>query len=84
MQYSRERGVLRKAEVPEARREAGSLLAHVLDKDRTFLISHAEDLLINGQLNEFRDYVERRAQGEPLQYITGSQDFFGLEFKSDA
>ncbi len=74
-------GVLRKGRVPEARREAGSLLAHVLDKDRTFLISHAEDFLINGQLNEFRDYVERRAQGEPLQYITGSQDFFGLEFK---
>ena len=73
--------VLRKAGVPDARREAGSLLGHVLDKDRTFLISHAEDLLINGQLNEFRDYVERRAQGEPLQYITGSQDFFGLEFK---
>jgi len=73
--------LLRKAGVPEARREAGSLLAHVLDKDRTFLISHAEDLLINGRLNEFRDYVERRAQGEPLQYITGSQNFFGLEFK---
>jgi release factor glutamine methyltransferase len=73
--------VLRKAGVPEARREASSLLAHVLDKDRTFLISRAEDFLINGQLNEFRDYVERRAQGEPLQYITGSQDFFGLEFK---
>jgi release factor glutamine methyltransferase len=73
--------LLRKAGVPEARREAGSLLAHVLDKDRTFLISHAEDLLINGRLNEFRDFVERRAQGEPLQYITGSQNFFGLEFK---
>jgi len=73
--------VLRKAGVPEARREAGSLLAHVLDADRTFLISHAEDLLINGQLNEFRDCVERRAQGVPLQYITGFQDFFGLEFK---
>src|ERR1700730_18387136 len=73
--------VLRKARVPEARREGGSLLAHVLDKEITFLISHAEDFLINGKLNEFRDYVERRAQGEPLQYITGSQDFFGLEFK---
>ncbi len=73
--------VLRKAGVPEARREAGSLLAHVLDADRTFLIGHAEDLLINGQLNEFRDCVERRAQGVPLQYITGFQDFFGLEFK---
>jgi release factor glutamine methyltransferase len=73
--------VLRKGGVTEARREAGSLLAHVLEKDRTFLISHAEDLLIDGKLDEFSDYVERRAQGEPLQYITGSQDFFGLQFK---
>jgi release factor glutamine methyltransferase len=73
--------VLRKAGVPGARREAGSLLSHVLGKDRTFLISHAENLIADGQMNEFRECVERRAQGEPIQYITGSQDFFGLEFK---
>ena len=34
---------LRKAGVPEARREAGSLLAHVLERDRSFILSHAED-----------------------------------------
>ena len=73
--------MLRKAGVPEARRETGSLLSHVLGKDRTFLISHAEELIADGQMNEFRECVERRAQGEPIQYITGSQDFFGLEFK---
>jgi len=72
---------LPRAGVPEARREAGSLLAHILVKDRTFLISHAEDLLSDKDLNSFRDYIERRAAGEPLQYIIGSQDFFGLEFK---
>ena len=73
--------VLRKAGVPDERREAGSLLAHVISKDRTFLISHAEDVLSGRELSDFRDRVERRAKGEPLQYITGSQDFFGLEFK---
>ena len=73
--------LLRKAGVPAARREAGSLLAHGINKDRTFLISHAEDVLSDRELGDFRDRVERRAKGEPLQYITGSQNFFGLKFK---
>lgn len=72
---------LRKAGVPEARREAGSLLAHVLDRDRSFILSHAEDPLGLEQLEQFCDYLDRRAQGEPLQYITGHQEFFGLDFE---
>ena len=32
-------------------------------------------------LSQFREFVERRAAGEPLQYITGVQDFFGREFR---
>ncbi|HEY6802227.1 MAG TPA: peptide chain release factor N(5)-glutamine methyltransferase [Pyrinomonadaceae bacterium] len=72
---------LRKGDVPEARREAGSLLAHVIDKDRTFLISHAEDLLTEEDFHRFREIVKRRAAGEPLQYITGRQDFYGREFR---
>ena len=73
--------VLSSAGVPEARREAGSLLSFILGKDRTFLISHAEDQLSDDSLRRFREGVERRASGEPLQYITGVQDFFGREFR---
>jgi len=72
---------LRKAGVPEARREAGSLVAHVLDRDRSFILSHAEDTIGPEQLEQVHDYLERRAQGEPLQYITGHQEFFGLDFE---
>lgn len=67
--------------VPEARREAGSLLSFILEKDRTFLISHAEDETDENSLGRFREFVERRASGEPLQYITGVQDFYGREFR---
>src|SRR6185503_18717600 len=67
--------------VPEARREAGALLSFVLGKDRTFLISHAEDPVGDESLDQFRGFVERRAAGEPLQYITGVQDFYGREFR---
>jgi release factor glutamine methyltransferase len=73
--------MLHKAGVAEPRREAGSLLAHLLGKDRTFLITQAEDTLSDADLDSYRGLVERRAKWEPLQYITGVQDFFGLEFK---
>src|SRR5688500_10407635 len=73
--------ILRDAGVPEARREAGSLLSFILGRDRTFLISHAEDQLDLELLDQFEKSVERRAGGEPLQYITGVQDFFGREFR---
>jgi release factor glutamine methyltransferase len=69
------------AGVADARREAGSLLAHVIRKDRTFLISHADDLLAEAELREFEAAIARRAAGEPAQYITGVQDFFGRSFR---
>jgi len=72
---------LRKAGVPEARREAGSLLAFLLDKDRTFILSHADDPISGEQETLFEEFLDARAQGEPAQYITGRQDFYGLEFE---
>lgn len=73
--------VLQTAGVPESRRDAGSLLAFVIQKDRTFLISHAEEKLNLNESLEFRKVVERRAAGEPLQYIMGQQDFYGRVFR---
>jgi len=73
--------MLEAAGVSEARREASSLLEFVLGKDRTFLISHAEDAVDYGSVGQFRGFVERRMAGEPLQYITGVQDFYGREFR---
>lgn len=72
---------LRNGGVSEARREAGSLLSFVLGKDRTFVISRAEDQVDEDSLAKFRESVARRASGEPLQYIVGVQDFFGRQFR---
>jgi release factor glutamine methyltransferase len=71
--------ILENAGVPEARREAASLLSFVIGKDRTFLIAHSEDEV--NDVDQFRELLERRAAGEPAQYITGTQDFFGREFR---
>jgi release factor glutamine methyltransferase len=73
--------ILDNAGVPEARREASSLLSHVIGRDRTFVISHAEDLIEASALKVFESLIQRRSQGEPHQYITGLQHFFGLELK---
>ena len=67
--------------MPEARREAASLIEHITGHDRTFLITHAETALASSDVRSLRDLVERRAAGEPLQYITGRQDFYGLGFE---
>jgi release factor glutamine methyltransferase len=71
--------ILENAGVPEARREAASLLSFVIGKDRTFLIAHSEDEV--NDVDQFCELLERRAAGEPAQYITGTQDFFGREFR---
>lgn len=72
---------LRHSGISEPRREASSLLEHVIERDRTFTIAHADELISAEQLETFRKVVTRRASGEPLQYITGRQAFFGLDFE---
>jgi release factor glutamine methyltransferase len=73
--------LLRQSGVMEARREAASLLEHITGRDRTFLITHAETPLTSPDVRTLRNLVMRRAAGEPIQYITGRQDFYGLTFE---
>jgi release factor glutamine methyltransferase len=73
--------ILRDAAVIEPRREAGSLLAHLLDGDRSFVLTHGDDILADRQYQTFRLLIARRAGGEPLQYLTGRQEFFKLDFE---
>ena len=72
---------LRVAGLSEPRREAGSLLSHVVGRDSAFLITHADETLTDAERETFRDAVARRAAGEPFQYIAGRQEFYGLEFE---
>jgi release factor glutamine methyltransferase len=69
------------AGVNEARKEATSLMSHALESDRTFVIAHAEDELNELRLQTFRSLIKRRAQREPLQYLTGHQEFYNLDFE---
>lgn len=69
------------AGIANARREAGSLLTYAIDRDRGYLITHTDDLLTHERVEAFRSFIARRAAGEPLQYITGHQEFYKLDFE---
>jgi release factor glutamine methyltransferase len=73
--------ILQDAVVDESRREAVSLLAHVLGRDRSFLIAHSDESLPDEQYQTFKSLITRRSQGEPLQYLTGHREFFKLDFE---
>ena len=67
--------------VAEPRRESVSLLARALQKDKTFLYTYPERELSDSEENLFDSLLHRRASREPFQYITGVQEFYGLEFE---
>ena len=56
------------------------LLAHVLQKDRSWLVAHDEYSPTTEELGSFTAYIERRKEGEPLAYILGYKDFYGRKF----
>jgi release factor glutamine methyltransferase len=61
--------------------DARVLLRHALGVDDARLIAHDGEVLTPGQLEAFDAVVARRHDGEPVAYITGVREFFGLEFK---
>lgn len=56
------------------------LLSHILKKDRSFLYAYPEKILTEKQIAPFEAMSRRRVKNEPLAYILGYKEFFGLEF----
>ena len=57
------------------------LLAHVLGRDRSFLVAHSSDELDPGNTNRFDQLLARRFAGVPLAYLTGEKEFWSLKLK---
>src|SRR5213593_2275859 len=72
---------LREAQVPSFTLATELLLLHVLDRDRTWLYAHPEEQISAADAERFFALIGRRANGEPTQYLTGKQEFWGLEFE---
>jgi release factor glutamine methyltransferase len=71
---------LHAAAVPSRTLAAELLLMHTLGCDRAWLYAHPEAPLTEAQAAAFAGLVARRADGVPTQYLTGKQEFWGLEF----
>jgi release factor glutamine methyltransferase len=72
---------LRDAKIASFTLAAELLLLHAVGRDRTWLYSHPEDEISAEQQSQFFSLIARRANGEPLQHLTGKQEFWGLEFE---
>lgn len=69
-------------EISEANFEANLLCQQVLNVNRAWLISHESDALEPNQQAGFEALLQRRLNGEPMAYILGSRDFYGLQLKT--
>jgi release factor glutamine methyltransferase len=67
-----------RAQLPLA--EARLLLGHLLQRPLAWLIAHDDAPLDASQVSAFAALVRRRAEGEPIAYLTGSREFFGHDF----
>lgn len=72
---------LRRAGTPSDTLAAELLLMHALGCDRAWLYSHPESALDSRAEQNYFAGLARRASGEPTQYITGKQEFWGLELE---
>lgn len=71
---------LDKKKVESARINAELLLAHILNCNRMELYLKFDQPLKEDEVNDYRKLIKRRGKREPLQYIIGNVEFFGLEF----
>ena len=67
--------------IANPRREARSLIAHLLRQGQTHLLAHSDDVLSASDVEALDKMVARRLRGEPMQYITGHQEFYKLDFE---
>ena len=74
-------GKLTGAGVPSPSMAAEVLLLHVLQRDRAWLYAHSDEEMKEGEHRAYQDLLERRAAGVPTQHLTGTQEFWGLEFE---
>jgi release factor glutamine methyltransferase len=67
------------AQVPSPRLNAELLIIFTLGRDRAYLYAHPERELTSDEMLRYDEALSRRATGVPAQYITGHQEFWGLD-----
>lgn len=75
---------LKKRGNDSARLDVELLLSRVLKLDRIGLIMHSERPLAAAELATFRELFKRRRAGEPVAYLLGEREFYGIQLRVDA
>ncbi len=63
--------------------DAEVLLAFLLGKNRAWIIAHGTDIVSIDHERQYNNLIGRRAAGEPMAYLTGHKEFYGLTFQVD-
>jgi release factor glutamine methyltransferase len=64
-----------------ARIEVQALLRQVLNVSRAYLLANPERCLNDSEQTRYDELLQRRLRGEPIAYLLGEREFFGLMFK---
>ncbi len=64
-----------------AKRDAETLLLHLIGKNKAWLMAHAGDDFAGCSAIRYASLLERRVKGEPIQYITGEVEFYRMPFR---
>jgi release factor glutamine methyltransferase len=72
---------LNTAGVETPRLDAEVIFSHVLDQDRSWLYAHSHDIMSIELRDRLTPLIQRRAAREPVAYILGQREFFGLTFE---
>lgn len=63
------------------RLDAELIIAHALGADRVYLYTHGDKPLVADETERIKSYIKRRISGEPVAYITGVREFWGMTFE---
>lgn len=72
--------LLSDADITEAALDARLLLEYICHTDRNTLYAHPDLVVEDNKATEYRELIKKRASHVPLQHLTGSQNFMGLDF----
>ncbi len=72
--------ILKRNEIDSAPLDAELLLSYVLKKSKEFLYTYPDYQLTKAQLKKFKQLISRRIKYEPIAYLIGYKEFYGLKF----
>ena len=66
--------------IPNPQLESEILLCESINKDKKYIILNSKEILNSKQLDSFKNFIDRRKNGEPIAYLTGKKEFWKNEF----